>query len=66
MTVASGSGLDVADVGRKIPVAVFWFARKFQRIINLHELEHTVSALKRWTRTRSRRGMTALMDLKVA
>jgi hypothetical protein len=24
MTVASGSGLDVAEVGRKMPVAVFW------------------------------------------
>ena len=32
----------------------------------LEEKRLTVSGLNRWTRTRSRRGTTALMDLNVA
>lgn len=69
MTVASGNGWDVADVGRKMPVAVFWMRGKAFSGPRLARLESeclTVSALNRWTRTRSRRGTRDLMDLNVA
>ena len=62
MTVASGSGEAVADEGRKIPVAVFCHQSLEVQSIR----RHTVSALNRWTRTRSNRGCRDLMDLNVA
>ena len=66
ITVASGKGLFVADVGKKMPEAVFYAAA----ISMANEREKfgllTVSGLKRWTSTRSSKGMTDLMDLKVA
>lgn len=65
MTVASGRGDWVAEEGRKRPVAVFY------RVIHTRRPPKevrglTVSALKRCTRTRSRRGWRDLMFLKVA
>jgi hypothetical protein len=67
ITVASGRGLLVAEVGRKMPEAVF-YRQWLQKLGNKKEEEQvsTVSGLKRCTRTLSRRGMTDLMDLKVA
>jgi hypothetical protein len=68
ITVASGSGLDVAEVGRNIPDAVFFEARPsfIFHSSKLGVIERTVSGLKRWTRTRSKRGTRDLIDLNVA
>ena len=60
MTVASGRGFAVAEEGRKMPVAVF--CRQWGK----GQRRPTVSALNRWTRTRSRRGWRDRMLLKVA
>ena len=69
MTVASGSGLLVADAGRKTPDAVFYTHIKPNMSPPARQRRRkprTVSGLNLWTRTRSRRGTTALMDLNVA
>lgn len=76
MTVASGRGLAVAVEGRKIPEAVFYQSQAgnkvgmsgFARVREVREGRQgfTVWALKRWTRTRSKRGASDLMDLNVA
>lgn len=66
MTVASGKGLLVADDGRKRPVEVFYISvRDVQICYTLAEVL-TVSALNRWTRTRSKSGTRDLMLLNVA
>lgn len=66
ITVASGRGLLVADVGKKMPDAVF--CAHVMRVCDVvqHSKNLTVSGLKRWTRIRSRRGTKDLMDLNVA
>jgi hypothetical protein len=67
ITVASGRGLDVAEVGRYIPVAVFCTAFSLECAGGKKwSGGRTVSGLKRWTRTRSRRGTRDLIDLNVA
>jgi len=75
ITVASGNGELVEDEGRKIPDAVFCetfrsqaqYERQNEHVsTNACKERRTVSGLKRWTKTRSRRGMTALMLLNVA
>jgi hypothetical protein len=69
ITVASGSGLDVAEVGRNIPDEVFCIELIHSFIGTAegrNEEKPTVSGLKRWTRTRSKRGTRDLIDLNVA
>ena len=65
MTVASGRGEVVAEEGRKIPDAVFYDSTLEYFCTETRDEVRTVSGLKRWTRTRSRSGTTALIDLKV-